>query len=86
MLGLFVLWLCVGVCLLSCYLVVCGLCLLAGLLIDYWKSARSAEQRQRDFLTAACLGIAAVQGLAIAYAPLDHDPRQMNLQFEDVLP
>ncbi|APO90438.1 hypothetical protein [Xanthomonas euvesicatoria] len=86
MLGLFVLWLCIGLCLLSCYLVVCGLCLLTGLLIDYWKSARSAEQRQRDFLTAACLGIAAVQGLAIAYAPLDRDPRQMNLQFEDVLP
>ncbi|WP_426788009.1 hypothetical protein [Xanthomonas campestris] len=53
---------------------------------QYWRFSTSAEQRQRDFLTAACLGIAAVQGVAIAYAPLDVDSRQMNLQFEDVLP
>ncbi len=55
-------------------------------LYHLWQSHRTAEQRQRDFLTIACLGIAAVQGVAIAYAPLDHDARQMNIQFEDVLP
>ncbi|WP_115556117.1 hypothetical protein [Xanthomonas campestris] len=86
MFGVFALSVGIGLFLLSCYLLVVGAFFLVGLLIDYWKSSRSQEQRQRDFLTAACLGIAAVQGVAIAYAPLDVDSRQMNLQFEDVLP
>ncbi len=76
----------VGAWLLSITTVVVAVLCIVTRLYEYFRWSRTAEQRQRDFLTAACLGIAAVQGVAIAYAPLDHDSRQMNLQFEDVLP